>query len=575
MTASLRPPPDESYVHCLDALLRDTPENAVSLYGLSLLNETIGDTVRADEYRQAAEKLMPGLSLLHPDDLSRPVKQNPETAADPGDGSRENPYKIYTAPQLDDVRKNLSAHYILMDTIDLQGYDNWQPIGSDPENGFCGSLNGDGHRITHLQISGGKGPCGLFGYVDGAELKNIGILHMEVKGGEYVGGLVGSADSAMILSCSAAGRVRGTGFAGGLIGSAAGTSVSSSFAAGSVHGMTATGGLLGMADGVSITSGFASGSVRGTNNVGGMIGRAEGTSVSSSFAAGSVRGMTDTGGLLGTADGVSVTSSFASGSVRGTNNVGGLIGRAEGTTVITGFSAGRVQGKEFVGGLTGTLECSMVLSSFAAGMVSGEAAVGGVTGAAQDSLVRSGCALGKVSGDRNAGGVAGFLHNSSLTDCYAAGTADGDQSVGGIAGYALGGGVAFCYAAGCVRGTGEVGGLLGTAAGRVCISDSFALNPEVSGTENTGAVIGAKVAGAKITAETCFFVRIPGCAGVSKKYGGKSVPPATVWDTFPGGAWKGFDTNIWTANSGNANYCLPVLHWQKSLPLADARHLKE
>lgn len=521
MTASLRPPPDESYVHCLDALLRDTPENAVSLYGLSLLNETIGDTVRADEYRQAAEKLMPGLSLLHPDDLSRPVKQNPETAADPGDGSRENPYKIYTAPQLDDVRKNLSAHYILMDTIDLQGYDNWQPIGSDPENGFCGSLNGDGHRITHLQISGGKGPCGLFGYVDGAELKNIGILHMEVKGGEYVGGLVGSADSAMILSCSAAGRVRGTGFAGGLIGSAAGTSVSSSFAAGSVHGMTATGGLLGMADGVSITSGFASGSVRGTNNV------------------------------------------------------GGLIGRAEGTTVITGFSAGRVQGKEFVGGLTGTLECSMVLSSFAAGMVSGEAAVGGVTGAAQDSLVRSGCALGKVSGDRNAGGVAGFLHNSSLTDCYAAGTADGDQSVGGIAGYALGGGVAFCYAAGCVRGTGEVGGLLGTAAGRVCISDSFALNPEVSGTENTGAVIGAKVAGAKITAETCFFVRIPGCAGVSKKYGGKSVPPATVWDTFPGGAWKGFDTNIWTANSGNANYCLPVLHWQKSLPLADARHLKE
>ena len=47
-----------------------------------------------------------------------------------GSGSAEDPWKIATAEQLDCIRDDLTAHYTLIDDIDLSGYENWMPIGT-------------------------------------------------------------------------------------------------------------------------------------------------------------------------------------------------------------------------------------------------------------------------------------------------------------------------------------------------------------------------------------------------------------------------------------------------------------
>ena len=46
-----------------------------------------------------------------------------------GDGTKENPYCVSTAEQLNAVRNNLDAYYVQTKDIDLVGFKNWVPIG--------------------------------------------------------------------------------------------------------------------------------------------------------------------------------------------------------------------------------------------------------------------------------------------------------------------------------------------------------------------------------------------------------------------------------------------------------------
>ena len=47
-----------------------------------------------------------------------------------GAGIVEDPWQIATADQLNRVRDDLTAHYVLINDIDLSSYENWVPIGS-------------------------------------------------------------------------------------------------------------------------------------------------------------------------------------------------------------------------------------------------------------------------------------------------------------------------------------------------------------------------------------------------------------------------------------------------------------
>lgn len=84
-------------------------------------------------------------------------------AADPvfagGSGTPDDPYVIKTFEQLDAIRQNLAAHYILgadivLTTEEENGNDGkgFEPIGTDT-NKFTGSFDGQWFRIEGLSIN--------------------------------------------------------------------------------------------------------------------------------------------------------------------------------------------------------------------------------------------------------------------------------------------------------------------------------------------------------------------------------------------------------------------------------------
>lgn len=69
-----------------------------------------------------------------------------------GDGSKENPYVISTAEELNEVRNNLNSYFVLNNDIDLSGFENFLPIGNN-SSAFAGNFNGNGKKITGLTMN--------------------------------------------------------------------------------------------------------------------------------------------------------------------------------------------------------------------------------------------------------------------------------------------------------------------------------------------------------------------------------------------------------------------------------------
>ncbi len=137
-----------------------------------------------------------------------------------GAGTAEDPWQIATAEQLDRVRDDLTAHYVLTGDIDLSGYENWEPIGAfqplsdapedaevpHPDFAFTGTFDGGGHTISHLTVSG-EAPMGvgLFGCAAGSDTGAAYIGHFTLKD-VYVSGtyLVGGAVGLQFMNCPVA-----------------------------------------------------------------------------------------------------------------------------------------------------------------------------------------------------------------------------------------------------------------------------------------------------------------------------------------------------------------------------------
>ena len=81
-----------------------------------------------------------------------------------GTGTMDDPYLIYNEEDLDHMRYNLDAYYLLKNDIYLTK--EWTPVGS-ANAPFRGGLDGDNHSIIGLIIEeNSENAVGLFGYVD-------------------------------------------------------------------------------------------------------------------------------------------------------------------------------------------------------------------------------------------------------------------------------------------------------------------------------------------------------------------------------------------------------------------------
>jgi len=128
-----------------------------------------------------------------------------------------NVVQISTQQQLADIggADSEGRYFVLTNDINLVG--GWTPIED-----FRGTLDGRGFRINGLFVLGGSQHhyAGLFGYLAGANVRNLGInIGSQGIAGAWAGGLAGWVQQANIFNVFVdGGNVTGINYAGGLIG---------------------------------------------------------------------------------------------------------------------------------------------------------------------------------------------------------------------------------------------------------------------------------------------------------------------------------------------------------------------
>ena len=295
-----------------------------------------------------------------------------------GSGTDTNPYRIYTAEQLAQLgrtRADWGKHFVVMQDIDLEGYDesnfdligHWVGAGEVDNEPFTGTFDGNGRTISNFRYRDlGPSYVGLFRYVQVGEIRNVKLRNARVIGaGAGVGSLVGYLDGASLLDC----EVRGA----------------------NVSGDTRVRGLVGRVDG-GVRQCSSRGYVSGVRYVGGLIGYVAKGNVKASYSKATVFGSDHVGGVVGAIaqeDGV-VNSCYATGDVQGTDYVGGLAGSVINGRLYKSYSASTVSGTRYVGGVTGsTWSLGSVITCFWDIEASGMTTSAGGTGKTTDELYQA------------------------------------------------------------------------------------------------------------------------------------------------------------------------------------------
>lgn len=248
-----------------------------------------------------------------------------------GTGEPDNPYLISTTDELNSIGNTpelMAASFRLIADIDLAGVDFC--IIASQLYPFSGTFDGDGYTISNFSYTSAEATgIGLFGYVAGGEIKNLGLItpHLDVERGNYHGSLVGRLDAGTVTDCYVeAGSVSGDREVGGLVGQ---------------NGLRSA-----------ITDCYCTGSVDGDDKVGGLLGKNRGI-VTNCWSTCSIGAADEAGGLAGENDG-SIATSWSYANVDGRNAVGGLVGRNGSGEVLNCYARGSVAGQWYVGGLVGS-----------------------------------------------------------------------------------------------------------------------------------------------------------------------------------------------------------------------------
>ena len=441
-----------------------------------------------------------------------------------GSGTESDPYKIFYADQLNQVRNfcNQSGVYFkLMNDIDLTDWlkgnnpgEGWEPIGTSSEP-FKGVFNGNGKMLTGFYINRtSTNFVGFFGYLSGATVRNLTIIGSSVKGNQNTGAFVGKAEGSTLSGLIFQGDVIGGKFVGGIIGYLNSGSINNVNVIGDV---TSTNGYCGGVVGninvnssseSTINGAFMQGNVTNTgsgNYTGGIAGYAN--SINNSTFSGIITSQSSyTGGIAGYFFGG--MNNKASGKVTGKEYTAGIAGGLKifsnnltPSALSNSYSYCDIAGTNYVGGITGYYTFNVVHievnnapyrleNCFQFGSISGTSYVGGIVGECNvyfteaygdevKALITNCSAIADItSTGTNTGGVVGHMcsdYNGSIIgqskafvikvcDSYYNGVLEGGSEVGGIVGYSEGCYIDRCYANATISGTSNVGGIVGKSS---------------------------------------------------------------------------------------------------------------
>lgn len=359
-----------------------------------------------------------------------------------GTGTEEDPIVICNADDLNAVRLNLDANYVLGKDIDLKCYsrreeEGWEPIGTD-SSPFSGSFDGQNHIISNMYINRPTTSyVGLFGYIDFSIIKNLTIIDFNITGYEYVGGLTGYSADNNISNISSQGTTNAKQAVGGLIGYSTFDYISNCNSKGSVivnniSVVGFAGGLIGIFSedqGDILEDSFSSATVGALNParsyMGGLIGYSSSERISGCYATGKVYGSGYVGGLIGYSSYTNtIENCFATGEIifnQVEGKTGGLIGYSEGGDIKKSYAICSILGddQEYIGGLIGQLASGSVSDCYSIGEISGYNFVGGLIGSNEGTdIITSSYAAVEVSGNSSVGGLLGYNENGAFTGSY-------------------------------------------------------------------------------------------------------------------------------------------------------------
>lgn len=372
------------------------------------------------------------------------------TVGYPGSGTEEDPWRVYTAEDIQGVYK--AGYYKQMNDINLTSWINanspskgWVPVGYSGADPIV--YDGDNHKVTGLWINTTDNYTGLFSSFSKGTIRNLTIEAglKGVKGGTYTGLLIGRFVNGTIENISATGKVQGTDKVGGIVG----YTIKCNFNQLSFSGQVTSSGVAG---GIS--------------------------SVSSG----------------GTSTNCVVTESTING---GNGHIGGLFAQAGGTishckvtgttTTRTGTNSGYI-----AGGLVGFFLSGSISQCFADVTVSSSSSATTAAGlvAYNEGTISQCSSAGSVtvSGtDSRAGGLVGYnAETGKVENCYSTATATAEQYAAGLVAYNFGK-VDKCYASGNVSATYYAAGLVGYNDGENAeVTNSVALNTIVEVSDQSG-----------------------------------------------------------------------------------------
>ena len=220
------------------------------------------------------------------------------------------PYEISNVSDLQCMKANLSADYVLTTNINASKTETWNigsgfdPVG-DGNSKFTGSFDGQGFEIDGLFMDrGGSRLGGLFGWTDNVVIEDTILSNINVSGTDQdYGGVVGLSEDPndLIRNVSVSGVVDGSDSTGGIVGfgSFSGARVINSKVDVEVSGNNDVGGIVGYSS-IELINIISRGSVSGNDKVGGMIGGMYyGGPVNNTISFGTVSGNSNVSGLIG------------------------------------------------------------------------------------------------------------------------------------------------------------------------------------------------------------------------------------------------------------------------------------
>ena len=124
-----------------------------------------------------------------------------------GTGTEADPYLVSTPSDISLMHNDLDGYYKLTADIDMAAVE-FEPIGNESEGAFTGTIDGDGHTISNLDINlPGNKYVGFIGYLEGT-VKNLNLENVDACGYMYVGGVVGYAENSdEIRKCNITGII--------------------------------------------------------------------------------------------------------------------------------------------------------------------------------------------------------------------------------------------------------------------------------------------------------------------------------------------------------------------------------